>query len=241
MKKYLRALLLDDSDENTGRVIQMLKRNGYDLQSQRVDTFEKFKDALSEKMWDVILSNYSNEKLNSKSALKFLQQNELDIPFIVLSTDIGDEKAVSIIKQGANNYVNWKNIKKLHVIIQQELIEAKLRHDNNWLVTQIVRAKLEWEATVDATDDIFIVTDLEGKIIRLNRAAIEFFEATYIDLLGTWLSELFVEIVVVDIDARPLNGEYRFKEIEGIFLVRSHPIIVEEDYFGIVVVITERK
>ncbi|MCK4647995.1 PAS domain S-box protein, partial [bacterium] len=55
----------------------------------------------------------------------------------------------------------------------------------------IRRAKREWEETVDAVRDMVFLTDIEGKVLRCNRALIERFQTTFSDLVGKKVSEIF--------------------------------------------------
>lgn len=52
------------------------------------------------------------------------------------------------------------------------------------LFAQVEYAKREWERTFDCIEDIVIVIDSEGRIIRCNRATIDLTGASYTELLG---------------------------------------------------------
>jgi len=54
---------------------------------------------------DVILADYSLPQFDALRALRLLQERGLDIPFIIVSGTIGEELAVSAMKEGAADYL----------------------------------------------------------------------------------------------------------------------------------------
>jgi len=59
MATRLRALLIDDSAEDTELLLRHLKRNGYDVDSQRVDTPDGLRAALTDRSWDIACATMS--------------------------------------------------------------------------------------------------------------------------------------------------------------------------------------
>jgi PAS domain S-box-containing protein len=55
----------------------------------------------------------------------------------------------------------------------------------------IRRGKQQWQATFDAVDDLIILTDETGNIIRCNRATGEIFQLGYSQIIGRGINELF--------------------------------------------------
>lgn len=59
------------------------------------------------------------------------------------------------------------------------------------LESVIRRGKQQWQATFDAVDDLIILTDETGNIIRCNRATGEVFQLGYNQIIGRGINELF--------------------------------------------------
>ncbi len=55
----------------------------------------------------------------------------------------------------------------------------------------IQRGKQHWEATFDALDDLIVLTDEKGIIMRCNRATGEIFQLGYSQIIGRGIDELF--------------------------------------------------
>ncbi len=64
------------------------------------------------------------------------------------------------------------------------------------LETIIHRGKQQWEATFDALDDLIILTDDKGSIIRCNRATGTVFHLGFNQIIGRGIDELFANDVI---------------------------------------------
>ncbi|MBF0377637.1 MAG: response regulator [Desulfamplus sp.] len=128
-KKLLRILLVEDSESDAELIIRLLKRSGFDLVFEQVETAEDMRAVLNRDEWDIVLSDYNMPQFDALSALELLKSTGRDIPFIVVSGAIGEDTAVSMMKRGAHDYVMKQNLKRLIPAIERELREAKLRQD----------------------------------------------------------------------------------------------------------------
>ena len=95
MGKLLRTLIIEDFEEDTQLLLRELRRVGYQVEFERVETDGAMRTMLSEKNWDLILSDYTLPKFGAPQALETLKASGLDIPFIIISGTIGEETAVA--------------------------------------------------------------------------------------------------------------------------------------------------
>src|ERR1700722_3428933 len=91
IKKPLRMLVLNEDPSDAELVIECLHKDGFNLESKRVETKETFLASLAEP-YDLILSNDVLPEFDAFQALQLLQERRLDIPFIVLSKAVSEEK-----------------------------------------------------------------------------------------------------------------------------------------------------
>ena len=70
MGRKLRALIIDDSEDDADLLVRELRRGGYDPASKRVDTRETMSAALSESTWDLIISDYVMPAFSGTAALE---------------------------------------------------------------------------------------------------------------------------------------------------------------------------
>jgi len=127
----LRALVIEDREEDAELIVRELGRFGYEPQYRRVDDSDSMRDALHREKWDVILSDYSLPRFSAPAALALLRGTELDLPFIVVTGFIGEEQAASMMKAGANDFLVKDRLFRLGPVIERELREVRLRQDRD--------------------------------------------------------------------------------------------------------------
>ena len=167
MGNPLRLLVIEDSEGDTELLLRELMRSGYQVEFERVDTAVAMRAMLSEKEWDLILSDYTLPKFSAPQALEILKASGLDIPFIIVSGTIGEEMAVAALKSGANDFIIKGKFARLGPAIERELREAESRRERRRAEEQIkYHARL-----LRYINDAVIATDDQFRITAWNRAA----------------------------------------------------------------------
>ncbi len=141
MGKPLRALVIEDSEDDALLVLRELRRGGYDLVSKRVETPEAMDAALKEGTWDVVISDYIMPRFSAPAALKLLQEIGLDLPFIVVTGAVGEETAVGMMKAGAHDYVMKHNLGRLPSAVERELSQAEVRRERKRVEEALKRSE----------------------------------------------------------------------------------------------------
>jgi two-component system, cell cycle sensor histidine kinase and response regulator CckA len=128
MATPLRALIVEDSENDCMLLLSILQRGGYAVEHKRVDTAISLKATLDDP-WDIVISDFSMPGFRGTDALSIVRERGLDVPFIFLSGTIGEDMAVSAMKAGAQDYVIKGNVARLLPAIQRELREADARRE----------------------------------------------------------------------------------------------------------------
>src|SRR4051812_24148204 len=84
VKTSLRALIVEDSEFDAHMMVSMLRKGGYEVAFERVETAEAMSKALRSGIWDLLLADYNLPDFNAPTALKLVQESGLDIPFIIV-------------------------------------------------------------------------------------------------------------------------------------------------------------
>ncbi len=129
MGKPIRILHIEDSPDDAELILRALVRDGWEPESYRIETADSMRQALQEKPWDIILSDYSLPGFSGLAALEILKESGLDLPFIIVSGAIGEETALEAIKAGANNYIMKNRLHRLPLAMERELNDAAARRD----------------------------------------------------------------------------------------------------------------
>jgi len=158
MTTPLHLLILEDRTEDAELMLHELRLAGFDPQWQRVDTEADFLAHLNQEL-DVVLADYSLPQFDAQRALEHLNQRGLDVPFIIVSGCIGEERAVECMKSGATDYLLKDRLTRLGQAVRKAVDEKCLRDDR-----QRAEAQLAHNAFHDT------LTGLPNRALFLDRA-----------------------------------------------------------------------
>src|SRR5882762_1119115 len=139
MSNPLRLLLVEDSEADAELLALELRRAGFALQFERVDSAAALAAALDRASWDLIISDNSMPGFSGTEALAQLRSRGLDIPFIFVSGTMGEDLAARALDAGAGDALEKGNLRRLMPVIRRELREFGER-----------RARRESEASYSA-------------------------------------------------------------------------------------------
>jgi signal transduction histidine kinase len=138
--KPIRVLLIEDSPDDAELVLRELKRGGYEVAHERVQTAAELRAALGRTHWEIVLSDYAMPEFSGPEALSLVKSLSLDVPFIIVSGTVGEEAAVAAMLSGAQDYVLKQSLVRLCPAIERELREAALRAEQRNLREQLSTA-----------------------------------------------------------------------------------------------------
>ena len=124
--RELRVLHLEDSELDPELVRAHLARGGLRVALRRIDSEAEFLGALSEP-WDAVISDYNLPGFSGLVALDLLKAEGLDLPFILVSGEIGEDTAVEAMRDGASDYLLKNNLARLAPSLLQALEAAETR------------------------------------------------------------------------------------------------------------------
>jgi signal transduction histidine kinase len=129
----LRVLHLEDSELDHELMLAHLRRGGLVVEPRRVDNEADFLRALDDR-WDAIISDYNLPGFSGLVALDLLMARGGDVPFILVSGEIGEDTAVEAMRNGASDYLLKNNLARLvpallHAVEASETRRARQRAD----------------------------------------------------------------------------------------------------------------
>jgi diguanylate cyclase (GGDEF)-like protein len=127
MNKPLRLILVEDSEDDALLILRELFRNGFTTTHIRVDTRADLLTALTDGVWDIVITDHNMPGFNSEDALALVREMAGDLPVIIVSGSIGEEIAVAAMKSGAHDYIMKGNLTRLAPAIERELRDAAAR------------------------------------------------------------------------------------------------------------------
>jgi signal transduction histidine kinase len=123
------ALLVEDNLADSELVLRELRRGGFEVTCDVVQTADEFRQKLQTTTPDVVLADYNLGSWRGMEALEILRSAGLDIPLILVSGAMGDVTAVECIKQGATDYVLKDSLTRLPASVRRALEEKQVRKE----------------------------------------------------------------------------------------------------------------
>ncbi|MCA3002531.1 MAG: response regulator [Rhodocyclaceae bacterium] len=129
--KSFRILFVEDSELDYELIVLGLINAGLALDARRVETELMLIDALTSERWDLVVSDHQLPQLSAECALAIVKQFSEDLPFIIVSGQMGEDLAVESMRNGADDYLVKGRLKRLPVAIERSIEAAKTRAARN--------------------------------------------------------------------------------------------------------------
>ena len=195
----MRILLLEDSWSDAELIGTTLKKSINGCELVRVETRTDFIKALKTETLDLILADYALPSFDGFSALELARAICPEVPFIIISGILGEERAIETLKSGATDYVLKQRLERLVPAVERALREAEERKLLRQAETELRKSEELFRTSVETILDCFAIysaiRDPSGKIIDfridyVNAAACENHRLTQEEQLGKWLCKL---------------------------------------------------
>ena len=125
----LRVLLIEDSRSDAEIEIAELRRGGFDVAADVVETKDEVRERLGKNSYDVILADYSLPNFRGMDTLDIVRERSLTTPLILVTGALNSETAVECVKQGAMDYVLKDHLARLPISVRRALEDTRLRQE----------------------------------------------------------------------------------------------------------------
>jgi len=182
--RALRVLIVEDEPADAELMVALLKRAGYAVSFEIVDSLSSVRNLLERDTFDVVLSDHNLKTWTGTDVLECLRKSGKDIPFIVVTATLGDEAAVEYIKQGAADYLLKHRLERLPEVVGRALREKARGEEMARLQEVILSGKREWELTFDRVPDAIFLLNEDCHVRRANRAAVKLLGLDFNQMIG---------------------------------------------------------
>ena len=162
MGKAIRLLIVEDVEDDALLLVREIRTGGFEPVFKRVDSEKDLAEALKAETWDIIISDYGMPGFNGIDALRMAKNYDPDIPFFLISGEIGEEVAVRAMKEGAGDYLMKDNLKRLVPAIERELQDAQMRKARREAVKALEESENKYRLLVEDLHDVIYHTDQRG-------------------------------------------------------------------------------
>jgi diguanylate cyclase (GGDEF)-like protein/PAS domain S-box-containing protein len=189
----LRALLVEDAEEDALLLLRELRRGGFEPASERVDSPDAMLAALQRQDWDVVFTDYTMPRFSGVDALRLVRSHGYEMPVIFVSGTIGEDTAVEAMRLGANDYIMKGNLKRLLPALERELADARARREGRLEGERRREMEARYGHVLATMPDAIISTDGQHCITVFNHGAEQIFGYRAEEVIGQSLDILIPE------------------------------------------------
>ena len=166
----VRALLFEDNPSDIELSLRALQRAGIEVTADTVATVPEAVERLRAGPYDVVLSDYNMPAATGLDLFRALKAAGTNIPFILLTGSLGDEKAVECLREGMADYVLKGSLARLPAAVRRALNEKRLYSQRQTAEEALRRSEEELNAFFNLSADLLCIAGLDGRVRRFNDA-----------------------------------------------------------------------
>jgi two-component system, cell cycle sensor histidine kinase and response regulator CckA len=141
MTSPLHILHLEDDSHDSTLIQSTLNEAGIDCATTRVQTRDGFVAALERGGVDLVFSDFTLPAFDGLAALEIVHTRWPQLPVIMVSGTLGEQRAVDSLKSGATDYVLKEQLFRLVPAVRRAMQEVEARDDRARLEAQFVEAQ----------------------------------------------------------------------------------------------------
>jgi PAS domain S-box-containing protein len=226
----LRVLMVEDSTDDALLLLRELRRGGYEVYHERVDTAEGMRAALESQSWELVVSDHAMPAFSAPAALELLWENGWhDLPFIIVSGHIGEDAAIKAMKAGAHDFIAKDSLGRLVPAIERELRDADERRQRRQAQEALRLAEEKYRGIFENAVEGIFQTTADGRMVTANPMMARIFgydsPEEMIELLNDLEVQLYVEPARRTEFARRMRQDGRVFEFEAQFYRKDGAVI----------------
>lgn len=196
VEKLLNVLVIEDNEDDYTLLVRSLNKGGVAVEAKRVQTVETLQQALVEKKWDVVISdnNIPDKRINVNSSMKMARKMNPYVPFIIVSGTIGDENAVKLMKNGANDYILKDNLTRLVPALTRELTESRNKLAKATAEQKLQESEVRYRLLSESINDMFFALDKNLKCTFWNSTAEKISGIPAVEAIGRSFTSIFPKL-----------------------------------------------
>ena len=161
----INILIVEDSDDDARLLVNELQMAGFAPTWKRVETKTDYLANLGGHL-DIIFSDFHLPQFSTVLALELLQQSQLEVPLIIVSGTIGEERAVESLKAWATDYVLKDRMQRLVPAVRRALRESHERAERLNAEKKLAAVRKQLDNILEHSPAVIYSLKIEGKCIR---------------------------------------------------------------------------
>lgn len=190
-RQPLRVLFIEHDPADVALALRELRKGDFEPQADVVATLDDFTTRLRAHSYDVILADFRLPGWDGMEALRLLQREGLDIPFILVTGALGEETAVECIKEGAADYILKEKMVRLPVAVRHALEQKGLREARARAEEALLPSEQKFATVFRSSPDAISLSAVsDGRLLEVNDSFLRLSGYTREELIGRTALEL---------------------------------------------------
>ncbi|MCA1731036.1 MAG: PAS domain S-box protein, partial [Actinobacteria bacterium] len=169
----MHILNLEDNALDAELLHAALTDGGLACEILRVQTRADYIAALESGNFDLILADYALPSFDGLSALKIAQEACPEVPFVLVSGVLGEERAIEALKSGATDYVLKQQLERLVPAVQRAMREADQQTKRKRAEVELRESEKRFRSTFEQAAVGIAHVDADGRWLRVNQRLCE--------------------------------------------------------------------
>ncbi len=151
-RSVLKLVILEDNEIDAELIQRALKKDNVDFEVTHYQSYKEFIHNLPNLNADAIISDFNLPNGTAIDAFKETRAHNKELPFIVVSGFIGDEKAVETLKLGVTDLVSKNNLERLPFALRRAMEEYTMRMEKQQAEQDLKLSKERLELAIYGGD-----------------------------------------------------------------------------------------
>lgn len=164
----MKLLIVDDNADDVELIVAELRRFGFDPDYVQVYTLDLVEAAILNEPWSAVISDYQLPGFNAMDVLQAVRKHDREVPIIVVSGMLGEEKAVELMRAGANDYIIKDRLARLGSAVEREVRDVQLRHERRMLFDAFRRSEDRYRRIFEKAPIGVVTTTADGVVLAVN-------------------------------------------------------------------------
>jgi diguanylate cyclase (GGDEF)-like protein/PAS domain S-box-containing protein len=191
VSRTLNILVLEDVEADFRLTEHELKRTEWPVSTRWISCSDDLAAALAEASWDVVISDYHIPGIRFEDTLELIVTRYPDLPVILVSGNIGEERAVELLKRGAWDFVLKDNMSRLAPVLGYCLREAEQRRELKQALAAQAQSEERYRLLAAHAPDVIWRICPAGKIIDVAGAVTCLLGYQAGELIGRQVQDFF--------------------------------------------------
>jgi len=168
----IRALIVDDDLAEVDLCLQELKRAQFSILADVVQTAAEFSNRLREQTYDVVLADTALPGWTGLQALSLLQQQEEEIPFILVTKGLETKIVDEFMKKGASDCVDKARLAHLPLAVAIAVERTSQHREQDRVEKELRRSEAHYRALLENPTYGICRFDVGGQFLDVNEALV---------------------------------------------------------------------